>query len=229
MTLNLSTYLVTDTALSGARGVLGVIREAVSAGVPIIQIRDKTASARDLYQLVVQAAEVTGPNVSLLVDDRVDVYLAARAIGTNVDGIHIGQSDLPVELARELIGPDAILGLTANTPEQFAAVAALPAGTVDYLGVGVIRPTSTKPDHPTPLGIDGFQSLAASTPLPCVAIGGVALSDTAALRAAGAAGLAIVSAICAAVDPFVAATEFRAAWAASAPGTFALVEGEASA
>lgn len=217
MSIDLGTYLVTDTALSGDRGVLSVVRDAVAARVPIIQIRDKTASARELYELVVRAAELTGTRTALVVDDRVDVYLAARAAGAAVDGIHIGQSDLPVVHARTLIGPDALLGLTANTAEQFAAVAALPEGTADYLGVGVIRPTSTKPDHPVPLGITGFHALAATTALPCVAIGGVALSDSAELRAAGAAGLAVVSAICAAEDPFAAATEFRLAWAAAAP------------
>jgi thiamine-phosphate diphosphorylase len=92
-------------------------------------------------------------------------------------------------------------------------VADLPAGTVDYLGVGVFRPTATKADHPEPLGVTGFALLAAAAELPCVAIGGVLRSDSAKLRAAGAAGLALVSAICAADDPEGATRDFAAAWA----------------
>lgn len=208
----LSTYLVTDAFLSGSRGVLDVVGRAVDGGATAIQLREKSGTARELFELTVAASAVIAGRALLFVDDRVDVFLAARAAGARVDGVHIGQSDLPVLETRRIIGPDAILGLTANTPAHFADVAALPAGTVDYLGVGVIRPTSTKPDHPAPLGIEGFRALAASTALPCVAIGGVALSDTAALRSAGAAGLAVVSAICAADDPTAAAAAFRAAW-----------------
>lgn len=89
---------------------------------------------------------------------------------------------------------------------------ALPSGTVDYLGVGVIRPTATKPDHPAPLGLDGFAALAAATPLPCVAIGGITVADAAPLRRAGAAGLAVVSALCTAEDPAAAARRFRTEW-----------------
>ena len=94
----------------------------------------------------------------------------------------------PVRCPRSLVrasstlGPDALIGLTANTPAHLEAVRALPAGTVDYLGVGVIRPTSTKPDHPAPLGIDGFARRRRASPLPCVAIGGVGVDDVAALR-----------------------------------------------
>ncbi|MFZ8302586.1 thiamine phosphate synthase, partial [Staphylococcus aureus] len=83
--------------------------------------------------------------------------------------------------ARWVLGPDALIGLTANTPAHFVAAAHLPAGTADYLGVGVIRATATKPDHPRPLGVDGFAELVASAPLPCVAIGGIEVGDVAPL------------------------------------------------
>jgi thiamine-phosphate diphosphorylase len=208
----LQTYLVTDAALSGDRGVLEVVRAAVAGGVTAVQLRDKAASARSLYELAVAAAAVVDGRALLLVDDRVDVALAARAAGARVDGVHVGQSDLPAEQVRALLGADAVVGLTANTPEHLDAVRRMPSGTVDYLGVGVIRPTSTKPDHPAPLGVDGFAAIAAAAGLPCVAIGGVKLADTAALKAAGAAGLAVVSAICAAPDPEQAARELNLAW-----------------
>jgi len=214
--LDLSTYLVTDPHLSAATGVLGVIEAAVAGGVSIVQVRDKTASTRELYDLLLAASRITAGRCALVIDDRVDVFLAARAAGAPVDGVHVGQSDLPGAVVRTLIGPDAILGLTANTSEHLDAVRALAAGTVDYLGVGVIRPTLTKKDHPEPLGVEGFARLAAATSLPCVAIGGVVLGDAMALRAAGAAGLAVVSAICAAADPAGATRAFAADWAGAA-------------
>ncbi len=132
-------------------------------------------------------------------------------LGARVDGIHLGQSDVPPQTARALLGADALVGWTANTPAHLADAAEMPAGTLDYLGVGVIRPTATKPDHPEPLGIGGFARIAAATALPCVAIGGVTPADVPALRAAGAAGVAVVSAICAAADPGAAAGIFAAA------------------
>lgn len=214
--VDLSTYLVTDPGLSGTRGVLGVIEAAVAGGVSIVQIRDKTASTRELYELVLAASLLTAGRCALVIDDRVDVFLAARAAGAVVDGVHVGQSDLPARSVRTLIGPGALLGLTANQPEHLEAVHALAPGTVDYLGMGVIRPTLTKKDHPQPLGVDGFARLSATTSLPCVAIGGVNLADTVALRTAGAAGLAVVSAVCAAPDPQQATRDFVTAWAAAA-------------
>lgn len=212
----LSTYLITDQELCGARGVLPVIASALAGGVTTVQIRSKSAPTRELYQLLVAASELTAGRALLLIDDRVDVFLAARADGAIVDGVHVGQSDLPARRVRELIGPGAVLGLTASTPAQITAADTLPPGTVDYLGVGVIRPTDTKPDHPAALGTSGFARLAASTLLPCVAIGGIRLSDSASLRAAGAAGVAVVSAICAADDPEDSTRAFAEAWAAAA-------------
>ncbi|HEY0246947.1 MAG TPA: thiamine phosphate synthase [Gryllotalpicola sp.] len=209
---DLSTYLVTDAAACGPRGVLDVVRAAVAGGVTAVQLREKTASARELFELTRRAAALIDGRALLLVDDRVDVALAARQAGARVDGVHIGQSDLPATAVRRMLGGDAVIGLTANTPRHLAELAALPAGTVDYLGVGVIRPTATKPDHPAPLGVAGFAALASAAPLPCVAIGGVTRADTTALRAAGAAGLAVVSAICAAPDPERAARELATAW-----------------
>ncbi|ROS29375.1 thiamine-phosphate pyrophosphorylase [Rathayibacter sp. PhB127] len=210
--IDLSLQLVTDTRLCGPRGVPAVVAAAVAGGVRVVQVRDHEATAAELVALTCAVAAVLDERTTLLVDDRVDVVLAARLAGARVDGVHVGQSDLPVLAARSILGVGAVIGLTANTPAHLAAAHALPGGTVDYLGVGVIRATATKPDHPVPLGIDGFAALAAATPLPCVAIGGVTADDAAALRRAGATGLAIVSAICAADDPESAAHAFRAEW-----------------
>ena len=215
-TLDLSTYLVTDSAACGGRDILDVLAAALRGGVTAVQVREKHASTRELYELVLRAAEVVDGRATLLVDNRTDVALAARGTGARVDGVHVGQGDLPVEVVRALLGPEAVVGLTANTAEHLAQVAALPAGTVDYLGVGPIRPTSTKPDHPEPLGVDGFAAIAGAAALPCVAIGSVRAADAPALREAGAAGLAVVSAICSAPDPQAAARDLASAWARAA-------------
>ncbi|MFC4903835.1 thiamine phosphate synthase [Kocuria oceani] len=204
----LALHLVTDTALSAPRSVPDVVAAAVAGGATMVQVREKHAPARDLVALLVAVAERVGRDVPVLVDDRADAYLAARAAGAAVAGVHVGQSDLPVELARRICGPDAVLGLSAATAPELDAAAALPPGTVDYLGVGAVRATRTKPDHPEPLGVEGFARAAARSALPCLAIGGVRVEDAAALRAAGAAGLAVVSGICADPDPAAAAARY---------------------
>ncbi|MBF4625269.1 bifunctional hydroxymethylpyrimidine kinase/phosphomethylpyrimidine kinase [Clavibacter sp. VKM Ac-2872] len=238
--LDLSVYLVTDPALCGERGVPAVVAAAVAGGATTVQIRDKHASAAELLATVTEAAAAIDAHASahphahrplLLVDDRVDVVLAALAGGVRVDGVHVGQSDVPAALVRRMLdaaSPDRhlVVGLTANAPEHVQAVRALAAGTVDYLGVGVIRPTTTKPDHPAPLGHDGFGIIAGLSPVPCVAIGGVDVGDVEPIAAAGGAGTAVVSAICAAEDPEAATRELADAWArvrsgadaATAPG-----------
>lgn len=210
-------YLVADSASTAGRPLADIVSAAVAAGVSTIQLRCKDVPARAFLAEVAACAAHTAGRSLLLVNDRVDVYLAARAAGIAVGGVHIGQKDLPAELVRTLIGPDAVLGLSASTPEHFGAVAALPAGTVDYLGTGAVRPTPTKKDHPTPLGFDGLARLVARAPLPCVAIGGLGHSDAAAVRGAGAAGMAVVRAICAADDPRAAAAALHAEWSATDP------------
>jgi thiamine-phosphate pyrophosphorylase len=205
-------YLVTDTGLCGGRGVVETVRAAVAAGVRTVQVRDKGSSAAELYELVRGVADAVGADATVLVNDRVDVYLAARAGGAAVQGVHLGQGDLPVEQARRLVGPTAIIGLTANSDEHLRRLGELPANTVDYLGVGVIHPTSTKPDHPPAFGVDGFTAFAARSPLPCVAIGGVSLADIAPLRRAGAVAAAVVSAVCSAADAHASALSLVTAW-----------------
>lgn len=212
MNADLSLYLVTDAALCGDRGVVETVRLAVDGGVRIVQLRDKLATDAEVAAQLVELSAVVAGRALLVVNDRLDAALAARALGARIDGVHLGQGDASVVRARAALGPDALIGLTANTPEHLAAVAALPSGTVDYLGVGVIRPTSTKPDHPPALGVEGFRSVAAASPLPCVAIGGVGIEDVAALRRAGAAGVAVVSALCAAPEPASSAAAFLSEW-----------------
>lgn len=205
-------YMVTDTGLCGSRGVIETVRAAVNGGIRTVQVREKEADVAEFYQLVLDIAEAVGDRATVLVNDRVDVYLAARAVGARVHGIHLGQGDLPIGVARTVVGDDAIMGLTANTPAHISQIGTLPEGTVDYLGVGVIRATSTKPDHPLPLGIEGFAAIAGASRVPCVAIGGIVLRDVSALRRAEAAGVAVVSTICSAADPTLSAGRFIEEW-----------------
>ncbi|MBS1675475.1 MAG: bifunctional hydroxymethylpyrimidine kinase/phosphomethylpyrimidine kinase [Actinobacteria bacterium] len=209
---DLALYLVTDPGLSGERGVPAVVDAAVSGGVRIVQLRDKDADDASIVAQLIELSRVIAGRALLVVDDRLDAVVEARRRGARVDGIHIGQSDVSPLVARSVLGPDAIIGLTANQPAHLAAAKSLPAGTVDYLGVGVIHPTQTKADHPPELGVAGFAAFAAQSPIPCVAIGGIGRDDVAPLRAAGAAGVAVVSAICAAPNPQVAARKLLRAW-----------------
>lgn len=229
MNADLSLYLVTDEALCGDRGVVETVRLAVDGGVRIVQLRAKAATDAETVDQLIALSRVIDGRALLVVNDRLDAAVTARGRGARVDGVHLGQGDASVLRAREALGPDALIGLTANSPAHLEAVRALPAGTVNYLGVGVIRPTTTKADHPAPLGVDGFAAFVASSPLPCVAIGGVGIDDTESLREAGAVGLAVVSALCAADDPEAMAGVFRRRWlAASVPRVLSIAGSDPS-
>lgn len=208
---DLSTYVVTDTALCGVRGVPAVVAAAVRGGATCLQVRDKTAGTRDLLALVEAVVAVAG-DVPVLVNDRLDVALAARARGVAVAGLHLGQSDLPAPVARRLLWPGALLGLSVGTVAQLHEVLDWPDGTVDHLGVGPVRATPTKPDHDRAIGLGGAAAVAAAAPLPCVAIGGLDAGLAGPLRRAGLAGAAYVSAVCAAADPEAATRELAQAW-----------------
>ncbi|MFO6454462.1 MULTISPECIES: thiamine phosphate synthase [unclassified Aeromicrobium] len=213
MSADLSVYLVTDAAVAASRGreVVEVVAAAAAGGVTAVQVREKEAPAAAFLDTVIAVSEVLPEHVALIVNDRVDVFLAARARGARVTGVHLGQTDLPPSVVRELVGPEALIGLSAATPAELAAAEQDP-GRVDYVGIGVLRATTTKPDAPPALGVDGFGQLARSSSLPAVAIGGITSADLPELRAAGAAGAAVVSSICGAADPRAAAREHADAW-----------------
>ncbi len=199
--VDLTLYLVTDTRLCGERGVVETVRLALAGGISAVQVREPYATTRQLCALSVAVLEVlTGTGVPLIINDRLDVALAVGA-----DGVHLGQGDLDPEDARRLGGPDLVIGLSVSTLEQVAHAASLPSGSLDYLGVGPVQATATKPEAAAPLGLSGTAQLVAASPLPCVAIGGVGAANAAAVRGTGVAGLAVVSAICASTDPAVAA------------------------
>ncbi len=198
-------YLVTDSGLCGPRGVPATVAAAVRGGVTLVQVREPGATTRELCALVRAVQEVlTGTGVPLVVNDRLDVALA-----TGADGVHLGQSDLPPLDARRIAGPDLLIGLSVSTAEQVVDAGALPAGTVDHLGVGPVWATATKTEAAAPLGVAGTAALVALSTLGCVAIGGIGPTNAASVRATGVRGIAVVSAVCAAADPELAAAALR--------------------
>lgn len=195
---DLSVYLVLDPALCAGAGLAGTARAAVEGGVTMVQLRHKQASTAELVAagLAVKSA-LAGTPARFLVNDDVD---AAVAIGA--DGVHIGQDDGDPREVRRRIGPARILGLSAETEERAAAI---DPAVVDYAGFAPVFATPTKPDYSPPLGLDGLARLVARSRVPGVAIGGLDASHAEGVLAAGARGLAVVSAICGRPDPRAAA------------------------
>ncbi|WFM71176.1 thiamine phosphate synthase [Halomonas sp. CKK8] len=201
MRLDLSLYLVTDRGLCAAHGLVETVMAAVRGGVTVVQLRDKHASDAELVDQARRLkAALSGSGVPLIINDRLEVALAAGA-----DGLHIGQDDGDVARARAALGPEAILGLSVQTHDQLAR---LDPKALDYLGLGPVFATPSKQDHATPLGFEGLAALVAASPLPSVAIGGLKAEHVASTRQAGAEGLAVISAICGTPDPEAAASAF---------------------
>lgn len=197
-------YLVTDAALCAPRSVPEVVAAAVAGGVTAVQVRSKGSGDRDLLALVraVLAVLEDRPDVAVVVDDAVDVALAAGA-----DGVHVGQSDLPPTEVRTLMGPGAHVGLSLGSVAELDAALALPRGTVDLLGLGPVWPTATK-DATVGIGLEVVADLAArarAAGLVTAAIGGIDATRAPSVRAAGVDGVCVVSAVCAAPDPAAAA------------------------
>lgn len=197
-----SLYLVTDRPLSLGRPLEEIVGAAVDGGVTAVQLREKECSTREFVALARKLRALLAPRgIPLLINDRIDVALAAHA-----DGVHIGQTDMPYPDARRLLGPDALIGLSVETAEQATEAA---AWDCDYLGVGPLFATATKPDAAPAWGLGRFTALRTTSRHKLVAIGGLNSSNAAAVTAAGADGIAVVSAICSAPDPRAAAAGLR--------------------
>lgn len=198
-------YVITDP--TAQRSVADQARAAARGGAWAVQIRDKHASDEDMAGLIaLLLPEMGAMNVYLIVNDRVDL-----ALRTGAHGLHIGQSDgCPIEVRRR-IGAQMILGLSIETEAQARAV---PSG-VDYIGAGPIRATTTKPDHAAPIGMAGLARIVAAVCVPVYAIGGLVAGDAAAVKGAGAAGMAVVSAVVHAANPVLATRGLLADWSAA--------------
>jgi thiamine-phosphate pyrophosphorylase len=193
-------YLVTDRTLAGARPVEEVVRRALRGGVSMVQLREKELDTREFVTLARRLrAELAPAGVPLIINDRLDVALASGA-----DGVHIGQRDMFCGDARRILGPDSIIGLSVETPEQAEEAERLDC---DYLGVSPIFPTPTKTDVASSWGIEGLRNLRRRSRKVLVAIGGITSTNAAQVLGAGADAIAVVSAICGAEDPEAAARE----------------------
>ena|SRR5450631_1836567 len=206
--LDLSLYLVTDTLMCHQFGLAATVSAAVGAGVSVVQLRDVDASDEELVGLGREViAVLAGTGVPLIVDDRVHLVGAIGAAGA-----HVGQCDLPVAQARALLGPAAYLGLSVQTLGHVLEARDQDDRAVDYLGVGPVWGTATKLDAAAPGGVERLRQITSASPWPCVAIGGVNLERLSQIRTAGAAGAAVVSAICGQPDVAAATRQLRAAW-----------------
>ncbi len=195
-------YVVTDPGAPLA--VIDQARAAARGGAWAVQLRDKTASDADILAQAVQLmAELDPMGVKLFINDRIEVAIASGA-----HGLHIGQGDGDPAEARRRIGAGRLLGLSIETLGQCAAI---PPG-IDYIGAGPVRATASKPDHAAPVGMAGLARIAAASPVPVIAIGGIGPGDAAALKAAGAVGMAVVSAVTRAADPEAATRALCDEW-----------------
>lgn len=198
-------YVITAAGLVPGRTHQDVARAAVEAGARVVQFRQKTGSTRELLALAQDLREITrGSATHLVINDRVDVAMAVGA-----SGVHLGDQDMPVRVARRLLGPEVLLGASVASEEE---VREAEAAGADYLGVGPIYPTGTKADAGDAVGLEQIRRFRAITSLPIVAIGGITAAAAAEVAAAGADMVAVISAVAAAQDMAAAVRELRAAF-----------------
>ena len=191
---DLGVYVVTDRACCEPRSVEEVIRAAIDNGATLVQLRDKNIDARPMLALGRKLLDLLRPaGIGLVVNDRIDVAQVLDA-----DGVHIGQQDIPYPEARRLLGPAKIIGVSVGSEAEARDAA---GWDVDYVGVGPVFPTATKPDAGIALGPDETARLARISGHRAVAIGGIDAANAATLYAAGLEGVAVISAVCAAPDP----------------------------
>ncbi|WP_105386421.1 thiamine phosphate synthase [Neorhizobium alkalisoli] len=195
---DLSVYLVLDPQLCHSLGMVQTARLAVEGGVTMVQLRDKQASTAQMIETgQALKAVLASSGIPLIVNDDVE---AAIAIGA--EGVHVGQSDMGAAVTRQRVGQAMILGVSVETEELARQV---DPSIVDYVGIGPVFATPTKPDHKRPIGFDGLARIVAAASVPAVAIGGLKAEHAGKALAAGAQGIAVVSAICGQQDPKQAA------------------------
>lgn len=202
--IDYSLYLVTDRTLSLGRSTVEIVRAAVRGGITCIQLREKECSTRTFIEEARQIRRLLDEldaDIPLIINDRIDVALAVGA-----DGVHLGQSDMPLSDARRLAGSSLAIGISA---ESVADAIRAEAGGADYLGISPVFATATKTDTAAPLGLAGIRAIRAAVSLPLVGIGGITADNAADIIRAGADGVAVVSAIVRAPCPASAATAIK--------------------
>ena len=191
-------YLVTDENACLGRDIFWVVEEAVKGGVTMVQLREKSLGTRAFIDRAKKMKEILLPyNVPLIINDRVDVALACDA-----DGVHVGQSDMPYEILKDLLPPEKIIGLSAETKEDVIEAENL---DLTYLAVSPLFSTPSKTDTSEPWGMDGLKWVNANSKHPLVVIGGLSGTNAAESIANGADGIAVISAICSAISPYESA------------------------
>jgi thiamine-phosphate pyrophosphorylase len=196
-------YIILDPSVCPARPLVEVLSAAADAGASLFQYRNKTASMKDAYVEALalrQAAARAG--AFFIVNDRCDL-----AVAVNADGVHLGQGDLPLDLARKVMGPDKLIGISTHNPDQVRKAI---AGKPDYLGFGPIFKPGSKQDHDPVVGLEGLRAIRALTSLPIFAIGGIQLDQVQDVMRARADGVAVISAILKAGDVTHVVREFHA-------------------
>ncbi|MDK9719142.1 MAG: thiamine phosphate synthase [Trichlorobacter sp.] len=195
-------HLVTDRTLSRGRSLVEVVQEAVAGGVTCVQLREKNCSTREFLDEALLLKELLQPlGLPLIINDRVDIALSVGA-----DGVHLGQTDLPISHARRLLGPDCLIGVSAESVDD--AIEAQQQGA-DYIGISPVFSTPTKTDTAPALGLEGIRRIREQVQIPLVGIGGINLTNARQVREAGADGVAVVSAIMSAESPRQAAEIMR--------------------
>lgn len=199
-----SLYLCTDRELTGEKNFETCVEDAIKGGVTVVQLREKNLSGKKFFETALSLKKITGKHkIPLIINDRVDIAVAADA-----DGVHVGQSDLPAKAARKIIGEEKILGVSASTLDE--ALKAESDGA-DYIGVGGIFFTATKPDAES-VSPDTLKKICESVKIPVVAIGGINAETLPQVKGTGIAGVAVVSAIVAAENPEAAAKNLLSIW-----------------
>ena len=199
--IDYSVYLVTDRRNKTDEEFLNIIEEAIKDGTTVVQLREKTASTKEFYELALKVKEITSRyDVPLLINDRVDIALAVDS-----EGVHIGQDDMPADIAREIIGEDKILGVSASTVEEAKKAE---KDSADYIGSGAVFPTATKDDADS-VSKEELKEIVDSIDIPVVAIGGITVENANTLKGSGIAGFSVVSAIMSAEDPKVASKKLK--------------------
>jgi thiamine-phosphate pyrophosphorylase len=195
-------YLCTDRVLSLGRPITEAVEAAIAGGVTMVQLREKNASTGEFYRIALEVQALTRRHhVPLVINDRLDIALAVGA-----EGLHIGQSDLPLPAARRLAGTGLFIGISVSTVEE--ALRAQEQGA-DYLGVGAVYPTGSKADAGEAIGLSGLEEIRAAAHIPVVGIGGVNAMNAADVKNTGVAGIAVISGILSQPDIQAAARELR--------------------
>ena len=205
MLIDYSLYLVTDRSMLLGMNLMEAVEAAIKGGVTLIQLREKDVSSSEFYNLAVEMKKLANSyQVPLIINDRLDIALAVDA-----DGLHIGQEDLPLDVARKILGPGKILGysvsnlIEAEYGEKYGA---------DYLGAGPVYHTGSKETATEPIGIEGIIRIKESVSIPVVGIGGIGMSNIVDVKESGIDGISVISAILSKDDIKAAARELKKAW-----------------